>query len=89
MCDVCGGPVTARDRRGERMYVRRDRYCVAILADDLDEVAEAVILAFLRRSANMRAIRRAPEESWPPLTLSCSPRVPSWPAYATRAGQAG
>lgn len=60
-CDVCGGPLTARYRRGERMYVCRDRYCASVLADDLDQLAEAVMLAFLRQPANLRALRQVPE----------------------------
>jgi site-specific DNA recombinase len=60
-CDVCGGPLTARDPLRERRYVCRDKSCVRINADELDGYAESVMLAYLARDDVLGELRATPE----------------------------
>lgn len=56
VCDVCGRPLTASLARGPRRYVCRDGGHVKIMADDLDAVAEAVVLGYLARPDNVERL---------------------------------
>jgi site-specific DNA recombinase len=53
----CGGAMSVLYRRGERMYRCRDKSCATILAADLDEYAEAVMLAYLARDDVIEQLR--------------------------------
>jgi site-specific DNA recombinase len=55
-CDVCGGELTARYRRGSRDYVCRGASHVRVEADELDRFAEAVMLAYLSRPDNVERL---------------------------------
>lgn len=61
-CDVCGGPLTARDPLTERRYVCRDKSCIRINADELDAYAETVMLAYLAREDVIKELRATPED---------------------------
>jgi DNA invertase Pin-like site-specific DNA recombinase len=52
-CDVCSGPICARNIRGNHRYMCRDRGCVWVDYDDLTELAEATMLAYLSRKDNV------------------------------------
>jgi len=60
-CEVCSGELTARYKRGDRIYVCRGHGCVAILADELDGFAETVMLAYLAEPDVIAGLRAAPE----------------------------
>ena len=61
-CDVCGGPLTARYRRGSRDYVCRGSSHVRVEADELDAYATAAMLGYLSRPDNVERLV-APEAS--------------------------
>ena len=48
-CGECGDVVSVRYRDGERFYQCRGARCVFVLADELDEIAEAAIFHYLSR----------------------------------------
>jgi DNA invertase Pin-like site-specific DNA recombinase len=62
VCDVCGGWLTAAYRKGERQYWCRDFCHVRIVADDLDDFAEAVMLRYLSGKDVIEKLRAAPED---------------------------
>lgn len=48
-CGECGDVVSVRYRDGERFYQCRGARCVFVVADELDEIAEAAIFHYLSR----------------------------------------
>lgn len=65
-CGPCGGKLTVRYRNGNRYYYCRDRSCVRIDADELDQLAEDVIVAYLDRD-DVRAKLAAADATGPEL----------------------
>ena len=62
-CGPCGGPLTATYRRGPREYTCRDKGCVRISADELDQYAEEVMFAYVAQDdviAELRAGQDGP-----------------------------
>jgi site-specific DNA recombinase len=55
-CDVCSGPMSVRFRRGAREYRCQDHSHLHVIADDLDALAIAAILAYLSRPDNVRRL---------------------------------
>jgi DNA invertase Pin-like site-specific DNA recombinase len=55
-CDVCGGPMTVRFRRGQREYRCQDHSHLHVLADELDAYATATMLAYLARPDNVERL---------------------------------
>jgi site-specific DNA recombinase len=56
-CDVCSGPLRAGVRRGNRVYLCNRRGCVLVPQDDLDDIAEHRILAYLSSPAVYETLR--------------------------------
>ena len=48
-CDPCGAPLSVTNRFGRRLYQCHIKGCVKVDADELDQVAEAVMLGWLAR----------------------------------------
>jgi DNA invertase Pin-like site-specific DNA recombinase len=62
-CDVCSGKLSVSYRRHDdrrRMYECRERSCVRIGADALDQYAERVMLAYLARDDVIAQLRAGP-----------------------------
>lgn len=67
-CGKCGGPLACRLRRG-REYECRDHGCYRVNADDLDQLAAAVVLAYLARPENYAQLT-APAATGPELATA-------------------
>lgn len=65
-CGSCGGPLTVRYGDGRRLYVCQRGAHVKCGADDLDAVAEALVIGWLSRD-DVAAKLRAPESVAPEL----------------------
>jgi DNA invertase Pin-like site-specific DNA recombinase len=61
-CDVCSSWLSVTYRRGPREYSCRDFSHVYVDADDLDAVAEQVMLAYLARDDVIERLRAVPED---------------------------
>lgn len=66
-CGECGGPLTVRYRREVREYVCRQKFCVRLPADDLDELATAVMLAYLGEPGRYERLRAPGADAGPEL----------------------
>jgi DNA invertase Pin-like site-specific DNA recombinase len=60
-CGECGGPLTVRYQRGARVYTCRERSCLRVPADELDQYAATVVLAYLARPANYAQLTATPD----------------------------
>ena len=87
VCDVCGGLAARypKDRGGERQYACRERNCVRITADDLDRIAEDVMLAYLADDDVIKRLRAATATAGPNLPRS----APNLPGHETNSPPCG
>lgn len=62
-CDVCGGPLNHIVERGNPVYRCRDKGCVRVAKDDLEQVATARVRRYLSSPEVYRLLKQADESA--------------------------